>query len=41
LEGKLLFERAGLELDSLSEEMRVEVEEAYQTSNNMSSKISK
>ena len=38
LEGKLLFERAGLVLDALSEEMQVEVQEAYQTCNNMNSK---
>ena len=38
LEGKLLFERAGLMLDALSEEMQVEVQEAYQTCNNMNSK---
>jgi hypothetical protein len=35
LEGKLLFERAGLDLDALSEEMKVELEEAYQTCNKM------
>ena len=35
LEGKLLFERTGLVLDTLSEEMRVELEEAYQTCNKM------
>ncbi len=38
LEGKLLFERAGLMLDALSEEMQVEVQEAYQTCNKMNSK---
>jgi DNA modification methylase len=38
LEGKLLFERAGLVLDGLSEEMQVEVEEAYQTCNKMITK---
>ena len=35
LEGKLLFERAGLALDALGDEMQVELEEAYQTCNRM------
>jgi hypothetical protein len=34
-EGKLLFERAGFVLDSLNEEMQVEIQEAYQTCNKM------
>ena len=37
-EGKLLFERAGLVLDALSEEMQVDLQEAYQTCNKMNSK---
>ena len=37
-EGKLLFERAGLVLDELSEEMLVEVEEAYHTCTRMTNK---
>ena len=41
LEGKLLFERSGLVLDALSEEMQVELEEAYQTCNKMNSKNAK
>ena len=37
-EGKLLFERGGLVLDSLSEETQVDLQEAYQTCNKMSNK---